>query len=140
MRRIGGTEASSRTMSYIVTASLFLVGVIHLLPAIGMVSAGRVGSLYGIEVAEPNLELLLRHRAVLFAWLGGFCVLAAFLPRLQATALVAASVSVLSFLWLAVSIGGLNAALTRVFRVDLLAALLLLAAAWACLWRPAHTG
>jgi hypothetical protein len=103
-----------------------------------MLSAARVAWLYGITVGEPNLELLLRHRAVLFAWLGGFCVYAAFQPRYQGAALLAAAVSVLSFLLLAWSIGGLNAALLRVVRVDLAAIALLVVGASAWFWQASR--
>ena len=118
-------------MPYFIAATLFIVGVIHLLPAIGAISAARLSRLYGVAVDEPNLELLLRHRAVLFALVGGFLVFAAFEPRYQAVAFVAGMLSVVSFLWLALAIGKLNARLKRVFVVDLLAAVLLLAGAGA---------
>ena len=118
-------------MPYFIAATLLIVGVIHLLPAIGMISVTKVSRLYGVEVDEPNLELLLRHRAVLFALVGGFLVFAAFQPRYQAAAFVAGMISVVSFLWLALAIGNLNARLKRVVIVDLLAAVLLLAGAGA---------
>lgn len=125
-------------MSILIAAALLALGLIHLLPAIGMLSAARVAGLYGIAVDEPNLELLMRHRAVLFAWLGGFCVAAAFQPRWQGAALLAAGLSVLSFLVLAWSIGGLNAALLRVVRVDAVAAVLLAIGAGAWLWQASR--
>ena len=125
-------------MSILIAAALLALGLIHLLPAIGMLSAARVAGLYGIAVDEPNLELLMRHRAVLFAWLGGFCVAAAFQPRWQGAALLAAGISVLSFLVLAWSIGGLNAALLRVVRVDAVAAVLLAIGGAAWLWQASR--
>lgn len=125
-------------MSILIAAALLALGLIHLLPAIGLLSAARVAGLYGIAVDEPNLELLMRHRAVLFAWLGGFCVAAAFQPRWQGAALLAAGISVLSFLVLTWSIGGLNAALLRVVRVDAVAAVLLAIGAGAWLWQASR--
>jgi hypothetical protein len=125
-------------MSMLITAALLALGLIHLLPAVGMLSAARVSALYGIPVDEPNLELLLRHRAVLFAWLGGFCVAAAFQPRWQGAALLAAGISVLSFLALAWQIGGLNAALLRVVRVDAVATALLVVGTGAWLWQASR--
>jgi hypothetical protein len=125
-------------MSYVIAAALLVVAVIHLLPAIGMLNAARVAGLYGIPVQEPNLELLLRHRAVLFAWLGGFCVVAAFQPRFQGAALLAAGVSVLSFLALAYSIGGLNSALLRVVRADLVAAVAVAVGSGAWVWQASR--
>lgn len=122
----------------LITAALLGLGLIHLLPAVGMLSAARVSALYGIPVDEPNLELLLRHRAVLFAWLGGFCVVAAFQPRWQGPALLAAGISVLSFLALAWHIRGLNAALLRVVRVDAVATALLVVGTGAWLWQASR--
>jgi hypothetical protein len=77
--------------------------------------------LYGIPVAEPNLVILMRHRAVLFALLGVFLLVAAVRPAWQPAALAAGFVSVGSFLWLAWSVGGTNAQLARVVTADVVA-------------------
>jgi hypothetical protein len=105
-------------MSRILSVCLFVVGVIHLLPIAGVLGASRLSALYGIAVAEPNLELLLRHRAVLFGVLGGLCIAAAFRPALQGVALVAAATNVVSFLVLARIVGGYNAQVGRVVAAD----------------------
>jgi hypothetical protein len=63
-------------MGRVLSVCLFVVGVIHLLPLAGVLGASRLSALYGIAVAEPNLERLLRHRAVLFGVLGGLCIAA----------------------------------------------------------------
>jgi hypothetical protein len=60
-------------------------------------------------------------------------VCAAFRPELQAIALVAGFVSVVSFLAIAWSVGGYNAAIGRVVTADLVALLCLIIAAVA-LW------
>ena len=70
-------------MRHLVTAALLIVGVIHLLPLAGVLGAERLNQLYGIDASEPNLAVLMRHRAVLFGLLGGFFVLAAFRQALQ---------------------------------------------------------
>jgi hypothetical protein len=108
-------------MNRVVTAMLLVVGGIHLLPAVGMLGAARLEGLYGIPVDEPNLEILLRHRAVLFGILGGLFVVAAFRPALRRVALGAGLVSVVSFLVLAESVGGANPHLDRVAFVDWIA-------------------
>jgi RsiW-degrading membrane proteinase PrsW (M82 family) len=69
---------------------------------------------------------------VLFGLLGAFLVVAAFRPAWQPAALVAGFVSVVSFLWLAWSVGGYNAQLARVFTADLIALGCLVVAAVAC--------
>ena len=108
-------------MRYLVSAMLVIVGIIHLLPLSGVLGAERLSALYGISVAEPNLALLLRHRAVLFGMLGVFLVLSAFRPSLQPIAFVGGLISVLSFLVLAWPVGGFNAEVSRVFYVDVAA-------------------
>jgi len=41
-------------MRYIVSAMLFVVGIIHLLPVVGVLGADRLEALYGVNVNEPN--------------------------------------------------------------------------------------
>lgn len=108
-------------MRHLVSAMLAVVGLIHLLPAVGVLGAARLEALYGIPVAEPNLVILMRHRAVLFALLGVFLLVAAVRPAWQPAALAAGFVSVGSFLWLAWSVGGTNAQLARVVTADVVA-------------------
>jgi hypothetical protein len=114
---------------YLVSAMLLVVGVIHLLPLSGVLGAERLAALYGLSFSEPNLAILMRHRAVLFGLLGLFLVVAAFWPALQWAAVLAGFVSVLSFLWLALATGGYNAQLARVVAADGVALACLLVAA-----------
>jgi hypothetical protein len=123
-------------MPYIVPAVLLLVAAIHALPLVGVLSAARVSSLYGIAVQDPNLEILMRHRAVLFGLLAAFLAYAAFHRSLHALALVAGTVSVVAFLVLAWSVGGVNPALSTVVKADILAAILLAVAAVVHLRHP----
>lgn len=108
-------------MRHLVTAALLLAGIVHLLPVAGVLGGPRLAALYGVEVADPNLELLLRHRAVLFALLGLLLCAAAFRPALQGPALLAGLASIVSFLALAAMGGDLNPQLSRVFAVDVAA-------------------
>ena len=88
-------------MKMLVSAALVIVGLIHLLPVSGILGGDRLTALYGVGAADPNLQLLLRHRAVLFGLLGLFLVFAAFRPGLQPLAFAAGCASVVSFLVLA---------------------------------------
>ena len=103
------------------TSLLLIAGVILFLPVTGMLSPQRLNALYGLAIDEPNLLILLRHRAVLFGLLGAFICYAAFRPTWQVLAIVAGLVNVISFLWLARVTGGYNAALQRVIIADLIA-------------------
>ncbi len=72
-------------------------------------------------IAEPNLVILMRHRAVLFGLVGLLMLVAAFRSALVPAAFIAGFVSVASFLWLAWSVGGYNPQIARVVVVDLVA-------------------
>lgn len=97
---------------------LGVAGLIHLLPLSGVLGAERLAALYGLSFDEPNLAILMRHRAVLFGLVGSFMLLAAFKPMLQSIALVGGIISVASFLMLAAAAGSYNAQIERVFLVD----------------------
>lgn len=113
-------------MRYLIPAVLLIVGLIHLLPAVGVLSTHRLTSLYGVAVDGPDLEILMRHRAVLFGLLGLFLVHAAWHRKLHLLALVAALASIGSFLGLAWAVGGYNPLLSRIVLVDVLALALVL--------------
>jgi len=100
---------------------LLTVALIHLLPLAGVLGGTRIEALYGVQLADPNLVILMRHRAVLFGLLGLYFALAAFRPSLQPIAFVAGGASVVSFLYLAWSVGGYNAQVQRVFTADVVA-------------------
>jgi len=117
---------------------LVIVAIIHLLPLSGVIGSERLVSLYGIPFGEPNIAILMRHRAVLFGLLGLFILFAAFAPRFQLAAFVIGFVSVVSFLWLASSVGGYNAAIGRVVTADIVALVCLIVGAAA--YAYAHRG
>lgn len=108
-------------MHRFIAAMLVVVGVIHLLPLSGVLGTERLSALYGLSFSEPNIAILMRHRAVLFGLLGLFIIYAAFRASLQPLALLAGSVSVASFLWLSWSIEGYNELLGRVVVADMVA-------------------
>lgn len=113
----------------VVTLLLLAIAVVHLLPVAGVAGVERLQGLYGVEIADRNLEILMRHRAVLFGILGAFIGYAAFRPALQPAAMLLAFVNIVSFLYLACSAGGFNAQVRMVVTVDAVAAVLVVAAA-----------
>jgi hypothetical protein len=82
-----------------------------------------------VAAEDPNVWILLQHRAVLFGLLGVLLIVAAFRPELRAVALIAGLVSTVSFLAIAWGVGGYNAQVARVVVADVLALVLLLVAA-----------
>lgn len=116
-------------LNRITITCLTLAGVIHLLPLPGILGAGQLTRLYGVSANDPNVGILLQHRAVLFGLLGVLLIAAAFRPDLRAVALIAGLVSTASFLAIAWGVGGYNAQVARVVAADALAVILLLVAA-----------
>jgi hypothetical protein len=86
-----------------------------------VLGSDRLAAIYGLSFDQPDVAILMRHRAVLFGLLGAFLLLAAFRPALQSLALVAGFVSVVSFLYLAWSVGNYNPQIGRVFTADVVA-------------------
>ena len=125
-------------MLYLLSAMLTVVGIIHLLPLTGVLGMSRLQSLYGVTIDDPNLEILMRHRAVLFGILGAFLIYAAFRPGLQLAALIAGAVSVISFLVIAGMVGGYNAGIARVVTADIVAVVCLLIGVFAY-WKDRTT-
>ncbi len=124
---------------HIVATALVIVGVIHLLPLSGVTGSARLATLYGIPFDEPNLAILMRHRAILFGLLGLFLIYAAFRPSLQVLAFFAGFASVTSFLWLAYSTGQYNKQVATVFVADVIALACLIIGAIACFIRRTTT-
>jgi hypothetical protein len=130
-------SSSSRcpAMRLVIPAILLLVAAIHLLPVVGVAGPGRLATLYGIRIDDPSLEILMRHRAVLFGLIGVLLGAGAFVESLRGTALAAGLISTGSFVVLAMLVGGANEPVTRVVRIDVAAFVLLFAAtglhAWA---------
>jgi len=108
--------------------ALVVAAVINLMPLPGLWSVAHMESLYGIPVREPTLELLLRHRALLFGLIGLLMLAGAFHRPLQLAAILAALGSMLGFMSLAAAAPELAAPLRRVALADLVATLLLLVA------------
>lgn len=108
-------------MRHVVAVALVIAGIIHLLPLSGVLGPERLAVLYGTSLSDPNLIILLRHRAVLFGLIGTFLVAAAFLPRLQVGAFITGFISVVSFLLLAWSVGQYNSSIAGIVTVDVVA-------------------
>ena len=123
-------------MSQVITGLLIVVGLINILPVLGVLSADRLAQAYGVPVAAADLEILLRHRALLFGVLGGFILYAAVLPAFQPAAMTMAAISMVGFALLVWSVGGYNANLARVLAIDVVGIVCLAIAAGLSLATP----
>ncbi len=115
-------------MSIIIKSGFILAGVLNLLPIVGVVSAARIERLYGVHVPGVDLELMLRHRAVLLAIVGCLLLLAAFRSELRMAAALAGLASMGSYIALAYGIPGASANLMRVAHIDIMGIVILVIA------------
>jgi hypothetical protein len=107
--------------------TLALAGLVHVLPTILAFAPSKIPKSYGIEVPDANYELLLRHRACLFGIVGGLLIFSAITKRYYETSTIVGLVSMISFIALYFIVGnGVNAELSKVMKIDLVALILLL--------------
>ncbi len=112
----------------VVVPTLLACGLVNLLPLAGTAGAGALRRLYAVTVTDPDLLLLLRHRALLLGLLGGALVVAAGVPSWRTPAVAVNVASMLAFSVLAGATPGANAASRRTARIDLVSAAALVAA------------
>lgn len=113
---------------------LIIVGLINMIPVMGVLSAQRLQGLYGLAELDSELSLLLRHRALLFGLLGSVIVFSAFVPALRWVSYPLALLSMAGFIVLAPPTTSLNSELLGVIRADWVGiALCLLALGGECL-------
>ncbi|KZZ48766.1 hypothetical protein A3760_22905, partial [Oleiphilus sp. HI0122] len=108
---------------------LVIVGLINFLPVVGIISAPKLESAYAISLQSIELQILMRHRALLFGILGGFILFSAFNPTYQIAAMVMAAVSMIGFAVIVLISEGYNAAIAKVFKIDIVAIVFLAIAA-----------
>ncbi len=127
---VGANGGAARMILEKLRAGLLIVaGVIHLLPLVGLRGSVALGRLYGFEVSDPNLQIVLQHRALLFGLLGALLIGAAFVPRYQALAVGAGLISAGGFIVIAFLVGEFDPAIRRVVVADVVAVGCLLGAA-----------
>lgn len=121
-------------MKYVSIVALLMAGLIHLLPVSGVTGAAALTRLYGVEVPDPNLSILLQHRALLFGLLALLMFGAIAVPGLRVIVLTVALFSAASFVAVALWVGGYNPAIARVVTADVVVSLLLSAGLVAEWW------
>lgn len=113
-------------MKYLIGGLMFAVGVINFFPIVGVYSKETLTRLYGIEVAGPDLEILLRHRAVLFGLIGGLIFYSVWRPQWQWPVIVIGLASMVSFIALAFAVGGYGPGVDKIIAADVVGSLGLL--------------
>lgn len=118
----------------VVSIVFVLVGIVHLIPVVGVLGAERLASLYGVQDLGADLELLMRHRAVLFGIVAMALFIGAAVPACRWLAWWVGVISVGSFVALAQLYPSLEPSIARVVRVDWIALALLVIAGAMLLW------
>jgi len=127
-------------MDAFATTVLVLAGIVHLLPAIGVAGRERLRVLYGVELDDPAVLLLMRHRAVMFAAIGLLMLIAVFVPPWQLPASLAGLISTAGYCLLAGWPGGWPLPLRRLWWIDLPLAAALCGVAVASLLHGSSSG
>lgn len=122
-------------MQRLIPVILIIAGLTHLIPLTGVLGATSLAHLYGVNIQDPNLLVLMQHRAVMFGLIGLLLLAGAAVPAYRLIALIGGLISVASFVALAWSSGRYNSALARVVNVDLCLTGCLMAALAACWWQ-----
>ncbi|WP_396271081.1 phosphopantetheine adenylyltransferase [Ideonella sp.] len=120
-------------MNVLSLAALLIAGLIHLLPVMGVLGVTSLQRLYGTTVADPNLAILLQHRAVLFGLLAALMLGALGVQAWRVMALAMGLVSTSSFVLIALWVGGYNGEIGRVVAVDVVVSVVLAAGLLAAL-------
>ena len=106
-------------MRFISPLALLLAAAIHLLPVSGVLGSDALFKLYRVRFTDPNLIIMMRHRAVLFAVIAGLMLAACHYDGLRAAAYGAGFVSAGSFVVLALLHPGYSQAIARVVYADI---------------------
>ena len=115
-------------IDWIISSLLLIVGLINFVPVIGMLSAERLSNLYGIEMNESNLLILMRHRALLLGLVGGLIIASVFRPELRISTLIVGLISMLGFVIIDRQEGNRNEKLQRIVIMDWIASVLAVSA------------
>lgn len=116
-------------MHIFVMVALIGAGLLNFAPVVGVSSAARLASAYGVTIGSPDLEILLRHRAVLLGIVGAILIVSAFHPPLRGPAIVAGLASMVSFVVLVLAVGDHGQPVRRVATADGVGAIILTAGA-----------
>ncbi len=96
---------------------MLIIGVIHIIPLKGLLGKERLNYLYGIEIHDKSLEILMQHRAAMLGIFGLLFIFSAFNRKYQKLGIICAYLSVLSFLILTF-LSPVNPEVFRVVIVD----------------------
>ncbi len=89
------------TKEHFIRIGFIVIGLLHALPASGMLGKLQLERTYGIRIESIDVLIMLQHRALLFALLSLACLVAAFQIHWRWPAAIAALSSMLYFVLIA---------------------------------------
>ncbi len=105
---------------------LFVCGIVNFIPGLLVFFPSKLYSSYGISKSEANLELLLRHRAVMLGLIGICMIFSSITLEYILLSTTIGLVSMISFIILYFpNKDNINKQLTKVMKIDLIASLFL---------------
>ena len=116
---------SLKYLNFLFPISLFIVGVIHLIPSRILFQSDYIETLYGIQTNDESIKLIVLHRAVFFLFVGVFSILSSFLPKFYDIAFYISIVSMSSFIILYFLIPHENLKFKPIFKIDLFLVIIL---------------
>lgn len=105
--------------------SLFVVGIIHLIPSRILIQSGYIENLYGIKTNDLSIKLIVLHRAFFFLFIGVFSILSSFFQKFYDIAYYISIVSMSSFIILYFLIPHENPKFDLIFKIDLFLVIIL---------------
>ena len=91
---------------------------IHGVPALSVLSPQKMAKLYGMSADDQVLMTLLQHRAVFFVLVAAACIYAAHVSSARWPVLIGTTISMISFLIIAIARGQLSGPLAKIAYVD----------------------
>ena len=113
-------------MNRIISVLLIFVGIMNLYPAIGVLSADTLAGLYSVTILDTDLQILMRHRAILLGILGSFIIASVFRPHLQESAIIVGLISMVTFIGLVLGTGNYGESIMKVMLADVIGSLALI--------------
>jgi len=123
-----GGVTRERGIGWAIVAGYLFAGAINLIPIVGASGGASLMRLYGVQVDDPDLLLLLRHRAMLLSAAGLAMLVAAARPSWRPGAGLLGLASMASFAAICLAQGSVGSSLQRVLVVDLVAVPVLMSA------------
>lgn len=102
------------------TIGLAIAGIINLLPVSGVLGPAWLKALYGFDIASTDLEILLRHRALLFGIVGFLLLISILKPALRSVAALVGLASMSSFIVVALVVGSYGPAIHKIILADII--------------------